>query len=651
MERGIRFYLLIATPQDELLVQAIESRQQLLIITALLIVLSIPVIWLMARQISHPLRYLTEQVRMVNRFDFSKPISVRTVVKEVDELASVLTLMKSTINQFTNLIEGLSKERDYNQFLREMSVQTAAISGAEGTVIYLQDRKGKWLIPKAVCKGSHALATDQLLPIKRSGKGLIARQFSQAEMTCFSFSVAQADKAERSLFSAFDMETMHFVAIPLNKRDGETMGLLCLALSPQSKRSFALDDKLAFIQALSGFAAVSLETRRLIKNHKKLLDGVVKMIAGTIDAKSPHTGGHCERVPDLTQMLAQAACESKAPAFADFDLNEEQWEALRIASWLHDCGKVTTPEHVIDKATKLETLYDRIHEVRMRFEVLKRDAEIRYLRARLEGGPRRLLLRQLKQDLHVLDREFAFVAQCNQGAEQMDDADVARLQRIGRRTWKRTLDDRLGLSQTELQRKRQQPVSALPVLEPLLMDRDEHLIPHTDRNIERNNRKHGFQMDVTEYQYNRGELYNLSVTRGTLTAEERYIINNHIVQTIHMLEQLTYPRYLASVPLIAGSHHETMDGTGFPRKLTKQDMPLEARILAVADVFEALTASDRPYKKAKSLVESLSIMQQMAQRNQIDADLFELMVSSKVYLQYARKHLKEEQLQRETVVS
>src|SRR5690606_34546087 len=159
-----------------------------------------------------------------------------------------------------------------------------------------------------------------------------------------------------------------------------------------------------------------------------------------VDAKSPYPGGHCQRVPELTLMLARAAASSEQPAFAQFRPDAEQWEALHIAAWLHDCGKVTTPEYVVDKASKLETLYDRIHEIRMRFEVLKRDAWIDYWQACHADGASAELAARRDARLAELDDDFAFVAHCNLGSENMADADLQRLQRIAEQRWVRTLD-------------------------------------------------------------------------------------------------------------------------------------------------------------------------------------------------------------------
>jgi HD-GYP domain-containing protein (c-di-GMP phosphodiesterase class II) len=424
------------------------------------------------------------------------------------------------------------------------------------------------------------------------------------------------------------------LAVPLVTRDGERVGVLELDLGAAPERA-----AIAFIEALAATAAVAIETRQLLAAQKALLESLIQIVAGAIDAKSPYTGGHCQRVPALARMLAEAACAARDGPFRDFSLSEKQWETLHIASWLHDCGKVTTPEYVVDKATKLETLHNRLHEIRTRFEVLKRDAEIEFWRSVSAGAQRDAAQRALEDAWRTLDEEFAFIARCNVGGEAMSAEDVARVKRIATRTWTRTLDDRVGLSEDERRRRAGGSPAPPPAVERLLDDKPEHLVPRAPEETMPADNAWGFRLAPPAYKFDRGEVHNLTVTRGTLTDEERFVINDHIVQTIVMLSKLPFPRHLREVPEVAGGHHERMDGRGYPRALRGAEMSVLARIMAIADVFEALTASDRPYKSGKTVQESLAIMKRMAESGHIDADLYALFVESGVCWRYAERFL------------
>lgn len=280
----------------------------------------------------------------------------------------------------------------------------------------------------------------------------------------------------------------------------------------------------------------------------------------------------------------------------------------------------------------------------MRFEVLKRDAEIDYWKGISQGGDKELLSVELVAKLQQIDSDFEFVGQCNLGSEFMSQQLVDRLEKISKQSWQRTLSDRIGVSWEEDERKQREAEPALPVTENLLMDKLHHVIYRHPKDVLPVDNPWGFKMPTPEYQYNRGELYNLSIVKGTLNNEERYKINEHITQTIIMLRQLKFPKNLSNVEEIAGGHHEKMDGTGYPRKLSKGDMSLTARMMAIADIFEALTASDRPYKKAKSLSEAIKIMGFMKRDQHIDGALFELFLESGIYLDYAVKYLSPEQI-------
>lgn len=384
-----------------------------------------------------------------------------------------------------------------------------------------------------------------------------------------------------------------------------------------------------------------------IKAHelaqRKLMDSFIQLIAQAIDDKSAYTGGHCERVPELAMMLAQAASDSELSAFNEFKLStEDQWREYHIAAWLHDCGKITTPEHIVDKGSKLEAIYNRLHEVRMRFEVLWRDAEIECLKA-LGRSPadEEKLKDSLEARQQQLQDDFQFIARCNVGGEFLDEASHNRLRQIANNTWLRNFDDRIGLSPTEELRIPTEK-AVLPVTEMLLSDKLEHIIPRQGEVSFAP--ELGIDMDVPEHQQNLGEVYNLSISRGTLTAEDRFRIQEHMISTIKMLESLPFPQELQNVPRYASTHHETLKGSGYPRKLDAEHLSIPERILAIADIFEALTASDRPYKQPKKISEALDILSSMVRDNHIDRDCFELFVTDGVYMRYAETFLEPEQI-------
>lgn len=439
-----------------------------------------------------------------------------------------------------------------------------------------------------------------------------------------------------------------FLTVPLYNNEGRVIAVLQLlnAQDPDSGEVIPFNTELQpFVEALAAQAAIALDNQLLVEAQKDLLASFIALIAGAIDAKSAYTGGHCQRVPVLTDMLAQAAIDDTDGPFADFTMSEEEQYELHIAGLLHDCGKVTTPEYIVDKATKLETIYDRIHEVRMRFEVLKRDAEINYWKALHAGGDEAELKQKLDDTLSQLDEEFAFVAECNVGGEFMAPEKQEQLDRIAEHTWQRTISDRLGIGHEELKRKETTgPEAPLPVTEPLLANRPDQVIPRVDKSLFAKDNPFGFKMTPPDNMYNLGELYNLKIKAGTLTEEDRFKINDHIVQTIIMLDQLPFPRHLKRVPEYAGGHHEKMDGTGYPRKLKATEMSPPARMMAIADIFEALTAADRPYKLPKTLSQSIKIMSFMVKDNHLDKDLFELFLTSGKYKEYAEKFLKPEQI-------
>jgi len=569
---------------------------------------------------------------------------------------------------FKRLIDigiALSMERDHNRLLEMILQQAKALCNADAGTLYLKndDDTLRFEImlndskPELNAGGtSDNPAPDFLIRLynEETGEKNEKNVASHVALSGQSINIPDAYATKEFDFSgtkAFDKENGYrstsFLTVPLKNHSGDVTGVLQLlnAQDPDTGRVIPFNEATQpLIEAVTSQAAVALDNQNLIQAQKKLLDSFISVLAGAIDAKSPYTGGHCQRVPELAMMLAEAACKSTNGIFREFDLNDEQHYEMKIAALLHDCGKVTTPEYVVDKATKLETIYDRIHEIRTRFEVLKRDAEIACLNAIIAGGNEKALRNELVKKHSQLDDDFAFIATANIGGEYMSDEDIERVREIGETEWTRTLDNRIGVSHEELRRMEAVPDQPVPAIEKLLADRPEHIIERDAANKTPDDNPLNFRMDEPENLYNRGEIYNLIIRRGTLTAEERYKINHHMVQTVTMLDQLPFPKNLKNVPEYAGAHHETMNGTGYPRGLKKEDMSLPARIMAIADIFEALTACDRPYKKAKTLSESVRILSFMKLDNHIDPDLFDLFLKSGVYLEYAEKRLMRNQI-------
>lgn len=568
-------------------------------------------------------------------------------------------LMQQTLaearEQLASLVENgllLASERDRDKLLRHILMAGKRICNADAATLYLKTESGG--LRFALRSRSDSLPSTEI-PLIDPHTGLPDEHHVCTHVALHKRSVLIDDVYAESRFDLsgtrhFDLEsgyrTVSMLAVPMAPRGGETIGVLQFinATDRQSGRvvAFSREDA-SFVEALAAQAAVALDNHQLMAAQNELIDAMVRILAGAIDAKSAHTGGHCERVPQLAMMLAEEACGVDSGPLADFRFaSADEWREFRIGAWLHDCGKVTTPEHIVEKATKLEVIHNRIHEVRLRFEILRRDADIARLQARLDGVDAAAADAAFTSNVRELEDDFAFVAGCNIGGETLADAAVERLHAIAGRTWLRHFDDRLGLSNEELARVEMLPPAPLPSQERLLADKPHHLIPRpASPGLDP---AYGFRMTVPEHLYNQGELYNLSVSRGTLTTEDRYKINEHIMQTIVMLEQLPLPKNLQRVPEYAGTHHETLRGSGYPRGLSRDQLSVPARIMAIADIFEALTACDRPYKKAKTLSESIAILAQLKENDHIDPDLFDLFLTTGLYRRYGERYLKPEQM-------
>lgn len=561
---------------------------------------------------------------------------------------------------------ALSKEKDLSRLLEAILKAAKRITHAEAGTLYLMEggeRLRFELVQNdalGIAMGGTSGVPIPFYPVRLydgAGRPNNSMVVAFAALRGETVNIPDAYAAEGFDFSGtrnFDAKTGYrsksFLAVPMKNHEKETIGVLQLInakdrLTGEIVPFSDADQRLA--ESLASQAAIALTNRQLIDQLEKLFESFIGLINAAIDEKSPYTGGHCQRVPVLTMMLADAVCAVDAGPFKDFRMTDADRYELKIAGLLHDCGKVTTPVHIVDKATKLQTIFDRIHLIDTRFEVLKRDAEIAMLRqlmaldadARnsqsapgnlsfpspqggvaggegssdsassvgcasaprsdisslgLENAPRAERRAAIERDyrgrLTQIEADREFLRKCNLGVEAMRPEDQARVRQMASRyTW----------------------IDATGKEAPFLTD---------------------------------DEIENLTIKKGTLTAKEREIINHHIVVTIRMLESLPWPAHLKNVPEYAGGHHERVDGKGYPRGLTKDQMSVQARMMAIADIFEALTAADRPYKRGKTLSEALSILGQFALNGHIDPDLFQVFLREKVYLRYAREFLEPEQI-------
>jgi len=504
------------------------------------------------------------------------------------------------LDQLNAIGASLSAERDINRLLEAILTAAKTITRADGGTLYrvADDKTLRFEIVRTSSLKYYLGGTTgnpvPFYPIQlyKDGKPNNSMVAAYAALTGKTVNIADAYTAEGFDFSgtrAFDAKTGYrsksFLTVPMKNHEGEAIGVLQLlnAQDPHTGEVIAFsasDQRLA--ESLASQAAVALTNRHLVNQLEGLFESFINLMNSAIDEKSPYTGGHCQRVPVLTMLLAEAVNETDSGPLSAFHMSDKDRYELKIAGLLHDCGKVTTPVHVVDKATKLETIYDRIHLIDTRLEVLKRDVEIQWLRREIDDKRKRDLLREF-------DDARRFLHACNIGSERMKDEDVEHVKRIARHRW----------------------------------------------------------IDVSGHEADfltADEVKNLTIRAGTLTEDERKIINHHIVATIKMLESLPWPKHLTNVPEYAGGHHERMDGKGYPKGLKREQMSVQARCMGIADIFEALTAKDRPYKKGKTLSESLEILGRMKENHHVDPDLFDIFVRRKVYQRYAEMFLDREQI-------
>ncbi len=509
------------------------------------------------------------------------------------------------IDKLAEIGYQLSKERDLPTLLNLIIEEGMRITNSDGGTLYLatDDNRLAFEIMKTKSLGTDMGGTsgtpipDQIYPVKMytpEGEPNYHNVSAYVGITGKTLNIPDAYECTDFDFSGakgfderFGYRSKSFLTIAMKNHENDLIGILQLlnATDPATNEIIPFsEDMQNLIESLASQAAVAITTVRLIEGLETLLESFIQLIADAIDEKSPYTGGHCSRVPALAIMLAEKVNQTDDGPFGDVQFSREDMDELRIAAWLHDVGKITTPEYVVDKATKLETIYDRVHEMNTRFEVLKRDAEIECLKAIAQDPSQKAELELQKvARLTQLEDDQKFLNECNTGGEFMAGEKKDRVKEIAK--YQIVLD--------------------------------------------------GKQQDLLSEDW----VMNLNISKGTLNDREREKINDHIVVTIDMLEKLPFPKHLKRVPEFAGGHHETMIGTGYPKRLTKADMSVQARIMGIADIFEALTASDRPYKKGKTLSEAMRIMGFFKADHHIDADLFDVFLSEGVFQDYADQFL------------
>ena len=513
------------------------------------------------------------------------------------------------LDQLNEIGVALSKETDTNRLLEAILVAAQKITNADGGTLYrmTEERTLKFEIMRndtlQIAMGGTTGVEIPFYPVHLFDKDAVPIKSMVAAYAVHhdqSVNIADAYTEEGFDFSGtknFDKKTGYrsksFLTVPMKNHENEIIGVLQLlnAKNPASGVVTAFSKEAQQLaESLASQAAIALTNRALISHLENLFESFISLINAAIDDKSPYTAGHCARVPQLTMLLAEAVDAIRVGPLRDFSMSEKDRYELKIAGLLHDCGKVTTPVHVVDKATKLETIFDRIHLLDTRFEVIKRDAEIQLLKAAQSSEAPVTVAVELSQRLLEIEADRAFLRVCNIGGEMMSDADRERVVQISTKYRWQDLSGKM--------------VDFLSV----------------------------------------DELENLTIRAGTLTAAERAIINHHIDVTIQMLESLPWPKHLKRVPEYAGGHHERLDGKGYPRGLTRDQMSLQARCMGIADIFEALTAKDRPYKKGKTLTESLTILGKFKLGGHIDPDLFDVFMWEEVYLKYAEQFMDKSQI-------
>lgn len=518
------------------------------------------------------------------------------------------------VQQLIDIGYALTSEKDFNILMERILLGAKDLSNADGGTLYLltdDEKKLKFEVVQTESLnikmgGTQSKITWPELPLyledgQRNDDMVAVLCSLEGELINIP-DVYEAEGFDFDGTKKFDLSTGYrtksMLVIPMRDHENTIIGVLQLLNKHDENEeviTFTEDDE-HLIASMASQAAISITNNRLIEGLENLLDSFIQSIATAIGAKSPYTGGHINRVTEIAETLLLSVNEDKT-VYKDISFSQNDIKQMNKAAWLHDIGKIVSPEHVIDKGVKLETIYDRFETVETRFEVFKKDIEIEYLKNCFKEKEQKQI-NHLTQKFHdkikQLEDDLNFIKTSNTGGEFMEDEKIERIEQIS-----------------------QQKVVV-----------------------------NGKQISLLS----ENEVYNLSIKKGTLTEEERFIINNHVTISYEMLKELPFPKTMKRIPVIAGSHHKKVKGGGYAaEEILDLPMTIEDKILAVADVFEALTANDRPYKKANSLNTSLRILSFMVKDGHLDKDLVKFFVKSNLHLEYADKYLKEDQMDEITV--
>lgn len=519
------------------------------------------------------------------------------------------------MRQLAQIGIALSGEKDIKKLLESIVDEARDLSNADAGTLYIMDQKERSLrfeILQNASMKTRMGGTSGVeipfpeVPLFKDGAPNLSNVSSYVALKDETVNIPDVYEAEGFDFTGprnYDATTGYrsksMLVIPMKNHENDIIGVLQLlnAQEPDTDEVIPFSSEYVDLAAsLASQAAVALTNAQLIQDLTDLFNAFIRSIATAIDEKSPYTGGHINRVVDLTMMIAEKINHTKEKPFKDLSFDDDELQALRMAAWMHDVGKITTPEHVVDKATKLETIQDGLNLIEIRFGLIAKVIENEQLRREVDlwqkgdihAGDSAKGEADIAEELKALTEDLEFIRDCNTPAEFMSDEKIERLETIGRKSY--------------------------------VVDGEEHtyLTPE--------------------------EVQKLSIKKGTLTAKERAVIENHTTMTAKMLQKLPFPKLLAKVPDYAAAHHEKLDGTGYPQRLSKAEISVQARIMAIADIFEALTAPDRPYKKPMKLSQAIKIMGFMKNDHHIDPDIYDLFIQSGLPQEYAHKEMNPDQI-------